>query len=103
METHLKKRLEIIVEAPLRKRLIDLLDRSDVRGYTVLPALAGRGGEVNWRREGQVTAAGQMLMVVCIVDPARAEELVEAVYGFLSRHHGIVSLSDVEVVRTEKF
>lgn len=103
MQSHRKKRIEIIIEAPLRTRLADLLNRTGVEGYTVLPAIAGRGVETDWHREGQVTTAGQMIMVVCIVDPEQADEIVEAVYGMLSRHHGIVSLSDVEVIRRERF
>lgn len=103
MQTHRKRRIEIIIEAPLQKRLVDLLNRHAVKGYTVLPAAAGGGLETTWHREGQVSVAGQMIMVVCIVDPEQADEIVEAVYGMLSRHHGIVSLSDVEVIRRERF
>ena len=103
MQTHPKKRIEIVVEAPLRKRLLRLLDREGVNGYTVLPAIAGRGDETDWQREGQVSLAGQMLMVVCIVDPSRADEIIEAVYNLLSHQYGIVTLSDVEVIRGEKF
>ena len=103
METYPKKRIEIIIEAPLQERLIQLLDRSSVGGYTVLPALAGRGHEGTWRRAGQVTDAGRMVMVICIVDAQRAEALLESIYRLVSRQIGIVSLCDVEVVRAEHF
>ena len=103
LETHPKKRIEIVVEAPLRKRLLTLLDREGVNGYTVLPAIEGRGEETDWQRDGQVSLAGQMLMVVCIVDPSRADEVVEAVYNLLARQFGIVTISDIEVIRGEKF
>ena len=103
MQTHQKKRIEIIIEAPLQKRLLDLLNRYEVKGYTVLPVAAGGGIETSWQRGGQVSAAGQMVMVVCIVDPGQAETIVEGVYGLLTRQHGIVSLSDVEVIRGERF
>ena len=102
MQSHRKKRIEIIIEAPLRTRLADLLNRTGVEGYTVLPAIAGRGVETDWHREGQVTTAGQMIMVVCIVDPGEAEAILEAVYELLSRRQGIVSLSDVEVIRADE-
>ena len=103
MQTHRKKRIEIVIEAPLLKRLIELLERSTVGGFTVLPALAGHGHEGSWAREGQVSSAGQMIVVVCIVDPGRAEEIVESVYELLSRQIGIITISDVEVIRPEKF
>ena len=103
MQTHSKKRIEIVVEAPLLKRLIELLEESPVNGFTVLPAISGYGHEGSWDRGGQVSDAGQMIVVVCIVDPGRVEEIVESVYEFLSRQIGIVAISDVEVIRTDKF
>ena len=103
MQTHHKKRIEIVVEAPLLRRLIELLESSAVGGFTVLPALAGYGHEGSWDREGQVSDAGRMIVVVCIIDPGRAEEVVESVYGLLSRQIGIVAISDVEVIRPDKF
>ena len=103
MQTYRKKRIEIIIEAPLQNRLVDVLHRQAVKGYTILPVAAGGGLDTNWRRGGQVSTAGQMVMVVCIVDPAEADAIVEAVYGLLQRQYGIVSLSDVEVIRGERF
>ena len=103
MQTHLKKRIEIIIEAPLRRHLTELLEGHAVRGFTVLPALAGHGEEGSWDRGGQVSDAGRMVVVVCIVDPGHADEVIDAVYGMLSRQIGIVTISDVEVIRTDKF
>ena len=103
MQMHRKKRIEIVLEAPLRKRLTDLLEREAVRGFTVLPAISGLGHKGSWDREGLVSDAGQMIVVVCIVDPGRADALIEAVYALLARQIGIVTISDVEVIRTEKF
>ena len=44
-----------------------------------------------------------MVVVVCIVDPGHADEVIDAVYGMLSRQIGIVTISDVEVIRPDKF
>lgn len=103
MKTHRKTRIEIIIEAPLLNRLTDLLDRTEVGGYTILPAMAGRGEKGSWDRKGQVTDAGHMVAVVCITDPQRSDSIVEALYDLVSRHTGIVCLSEVEVIRSEKF
>lgn len=101
--THHKKRLEIVVELPVLNRLLDLLDHLAVTGYTVIPALAGRGVEGSWRREGLVTEAGRMVVVFCILDDTRVPEVLEQVYALISRQVGIVAVSDVEVVRPEHF
>jgi PII-like signaling protein len=103
MQMHRKKRLEIVIEAPLVDRLVALLDKAGVTGYTVTPALAGRGREGKWRREGQVTATGQMHVVMSIIDPGRVDDVVAQVYPLISRQIGILAVSDVDVIRKEHF
>lgn len=98
-----KKRIEIIVEMPVLNRLLDLLDRLAVTGYTVMPALAGRGRDGSWRRSGLVGEAGHMVVVVCILDESRINEVLEPVFNLVSRQIGIVTVSDVQVVRQEHF
>lgn len=102
LPTHVKKRIEIIIEAPMLNRLLDLLDRLAVTGYTVIPAIAGRGREGSWR-EGQLTEAGRMVMVICITDGARIPQVLNPVYKLLARQIGIVTVSDVNVVRKDHF
>ncbi|MEL0113954.1 MAG: hypothetical protein VW835_19660 [Rickettsiales bacterium] len=103
MQTYAKKRIEIITEAILESRFEQLLNEFSVTGYTVLPAIGGRGHDGVWRREGQVGASGQMIVVLCIVDPSRSEDVVEAIYGLIVDRIGIVSVSDVSVIRSDHF
>ncbi len=103
MKTYDAKRIEIVIEAPLLARLTDALDRAGVTGYTVLPVLAGSGKSGPWTREGQVSAAGGMAAVVCIVAPDRADSLLTAAFAVVERHIGIVSVTDCQVVRPERF
>lgn len=103
VETHVKKRIEIIVEAPALARLLDRLDREAVTGYTVVPALAGRGKDGSWSREGLAGEAGRMLMVICITDPSRSDAVLASVFQVVSRQIGIVSVSTVEVIRNDHF
>lgn len=102
-ETHAKKRLEITIERPLLKRLLDLLDRLDVPGYTAVPALAGKGIDGPWRREGLVSDAGQMVVVFCILDVSRVDDVLDAVHAMLERQIGIVTIADVQVIRADHF
>ncbi|WP_230530545.1 DUF190 domain-containing protein [Microvirga roseola] len=103
MQTHLKKRVEIVVEYPALKRLLDRLDRAQVTGYTVIPALAGRGHDGAWSSEGLAGDAGRMVMVICITDPARLDPVLDEVYAVVARQIGIVAVSDVQVIRSEHF
>jgi hypothetical protein len=103
MQTHQAKRVEIIIEAPMQRRLEDALLREGVSGYSILPVMGGNGGSGPWSREGQVGRAGGLIAVVCIVAPARKDGLLAAVFAVLARHIGIVSVSDCEVLRAERF
>ena len=103
MQTHRKKRLEIVIEAPVVDRLVALLDRAGVTGYTITTALAGRGREGTWRREGLVSEAGRMLVVMTVIDPARVDDLLAQIYPLIARQIGILTLWDIDVIRADHF
>ena len=103
METFSKKRIEIMVEAPLVNRIIAILDEQGVSGYTVMPALAGRGKDGVWHRDGQVGRVGSVVQVWCIVDESREQAILEPLFRLVSRQIGIVTITDVQVVRAENF
>lgn len=103
MEMHSKKRIEILLEAPAQKRLTDLLDRLDVNGYTVLPVIGGKGHHGVWSREGLPSAAGTMVSVSVIASEERLDEVLEPVFELVRRHIGIVTVSDVMVIRGDRF
>lgn len=103
MKTHPKKRLEIIIEAPALSRLLDFLDGAGVTGYTVVPAVAGRGHEGSWRQDGGVTDASRMMVVTCIADPARVDGMLEPLFKLVTKQIGIVGISDIDVLRPDHF
>ncbi|MEM8582265.1 MAG: transcriptional regulator, partial [Pseudomonadota bacterium] len=67
METHNAKRVAIIIEAPMERRLTDALMSAGVTGFSILPVLGGSGRSGKWSREGQVGRAGGMVQVVCVI------------------------------------
>ncbi len=103
MQTHPKKRIEVVVEALLMRRIVERLDRANVSGYSVLPIIAGRGVDHEWTADGQVSNAAQMVAVVCIADASKVDEILEAVFAVISRQIGFVTVSDVFVIRPERF
>jgi len=102
METHTAKRVEIVIEAPLERRLTDALTSAGVTGYTILPVRGGSGRSGKWTREGQVGRAG-MVAVVCLIKPERLDGLLEAAFAVVEKHIGVVSITDAQVVRAERF
>jgi nitrogen regulatory protein PII len=103
MEMKQAKRVEITIEAPMETRLTDALDRAGVTGYTILPVLGGSGRSGRWSREGQVSRAGGMVSIICIIRPERLDELLEAAFCVVERHIGVVCVSDCQVLRAERF
>ncbi|MBX3490249.1 MAG: DUF190 domain-containing protein [Parvibaculum sp.] len=103
MEMHPKKRIDIVLEAPVLKRLTDLLDRLDVTGYTVLPVLGGKGHHGVWSREGLPSSAGAMVSVTVIAAEENLDAVLEPVFALVKRHIGIVTVSDVAVLRSDRF
>jgi PII-like signaling protein len=103
MKTFLKKEIRIICEMPIVRRLRAHLDRAPITGYTILPAIGGRGSEGNWSREGLIGDAGQMVVVVIVADPSNLDALLDDLYEVISEQIGVITISDVSVVRPERF
>jgi nitrogen regulatory protein PII len=102
MQTHTAKRVEIIIEAPMQSRLTDALVNAGVTGFTVLPVLGGSGRSGQWTREGQIGRAG-MIAVICLIRPERLDALLDATFTVVERHIGVVSVTDTQVLRAERF
>ena len=103
MQTHLKKRIDIIIEMPLLRRITERFDKAGVSGYSVLPVIAGRGQTGAWSAGGQVSDVGQMAAIICIVDAGKADAVLDEVFAVVKKQIGFVTLSDVAVVRPERF
>ena len=103
MKTHAAKRVEITIEAPMERRLRSALEGIEITGYTVMPVQGGSGRSGSWSREGQVGSAGGMIAVICIIRPSKLDGLLEAAFGVLEDHIGVISITDCDVLRAERF
>ncbi|MEO0830444.1 MAG: transcriptional regulator [Pseudomonadota bacterium] len=100
---HDAKRVEIIIEAPVQRRLTEVLLDCGVTGFTILPVLGGSGRSGTWNRDAQFSSAGGMVAFVCLIRPERLDELLEAIFKVVERHIGVVSVTDAKVLRVERF
>jgi len=103
MQTHVAKRVAVIIEAVMQSRLTDAMEAAGVTGYSVLPVLGGSGRSGAWSREGQVGRGSGMVQVVCIVAPEKLDLLLEEAFPVVQTHIGVISVSDCEVLRAERF
>lgn len=97
-----RKKIEITVEAPLLARVEALLAAAGVRGHTIVPVQAGRGETGEWR-EGMLTRAEQMVLIYAITSEQTAHAVLDGLKEVLKTWSGVVCLSDVEVIRGERF
>ncbi len=103
METHRAKRVAIIIEAPMKRRLEEAFGMAGVTGYTIVPVLGGNGRSGRWSSEGQIGISGGMVQFISIVRPDRLEGLLDTVFDLVEKHMGVVTVSDCEVLRVERF
>lgn len=87
----------------MERRLTKALIGAGVTGFTVLPVSGGSGRSGQWTGEGEISRAGGMVAVVCLVRPERVEGLLEAAFAVVDRHIGVVSVTDTQVLRAERF
>lgn len=103
MQTYDAKRVEIIIEAVMERRLREAVEAAEVTGFTILPVLGGSGRSGAWSREGQVSRAEGMVALVCLIKPERLDGLLASIFEVLDRHIGVVSVTDAQVLRAERF
>lgn len=103
MQTHQAKRVEITIEKIMLSRLTAAIEKADVSGYSVLPVFGGSGRSGSWTREGSVGRGDGMVQLICIIRPERLDALLEAAFEVVERHIGVVTVTDCEVLRAERF
>lgn len=86
----------------MERRLTEALLKAGVTGFTVLPVMGGSGRSGHWTREGQVGRSG-MVAVICLIRPERLDALLDAAFTVVDRHIGVVSITEAEVLRAERF
>ncbi|MEO5780943.1 MULTISPECIES: P-II family nitrogen regulator [Arthrobacter] len=100
MQSHTRKLLTVVTEAVLESTLVKDIERMNAHGYTITDA---RGkGHRGVRSAGWEANSNIRLEVVC------DEETAGAIAAYLQEHYYadyamILFLSDVEVLRPEKF
>lgn len=100
IELHREKLVNIVANATLESRLIDLAERDGVTGYTIIDA---RGGGATGVQGGMFESDSNILFMMIVSD-----RLLEAVLTELDRlirkgHNLVVYVSNTEVMRKEKF
>jgi nitrogen regulatory protein PII len=93
------KRIEIVIEQPLARRLAARLDELGAPGYTMIPDASGRGDR-GLRRGDEVTDTfTNCVFIVACDDDAVVAQIVEGVRTLIARSGGVCLVSDALWVR----
>lgn len=101
IETVVRKRIEVLADKVLQKRVTDAIDAAGITGWTIVPVTEGKGRDGAWREE-RVTGTDKVF-VLTIAAQDKAQELAEAIAPMLTKYGFILSMWDVEVIRGERF
>ena len=101
IETVIRKRIEILADTALRKRVTDAIDRAGITGWTVTQVDSGKGREGRWREEGVMGTDKVIILTIAAQD--KAMTLAEALGPLLTSYGLLLSMWDVEVIRGERF
>ena len=101
--TFTRKKIEVLVDAPLLRRIQDLAIDAGVSGYTLQRTVGGEGGQGRWRAEEVTGGAGSKLQFTTIVDDEGAERFLAELEPLLSEYGLLVAVTEVEVIRGERF
>ena len=97
------KKLEIILEGEHQEFATDLLDRADVKGYTIVGNLSGKGSQGFHEGHLMFNEDEVLIMIIAAVPEELVEPLLEGFAPFFDKHSGVVFVSDIQVSRLVKF
>ncbi|MCB1844062.1 MAG: hypothetical protein KDI09_13955 [Halioglobus sp.] len=92
------KRIEIVIEEPMAPRLVEVLERLQVSGYTALPNASGKGDRGLRRADELAGDSNNTVFIIACDDEEMVQAVVEGVRPLLSRSGGICLVSDARWV-----
>jgi PII-like signaling protein len=102
IQTHPRKRLEMIVDEPHLPRFIRLFEQMKVRGYTILESKSGKGSRGAWA-PARLSNVDDRVMVVAVTDGETVEQLLVELQDLFEELPGVAFVSDVQVIRPDRF
>ena len=101
IETVIRKRIEILTDKALQKRVTNTIDKAGITGWTIVPVTEGKGRDGAWREERVMGTDKVFVLTIAAEDKAQA--LAEELAPMLTKYGFILSMWDVEVIRGERF
>ena len=101
IETVTRKRIEILTDSALVRRVTVAIDKAKITGWTVTPVTSGKGRDGHWREERVMGTDKVFVLTIAPEDKAMA--LAEDLAPILGSHSLLLTMWDVQVIRGERF
>jgi len=88
------KRIEIVIEQPLSRRMEQQLEELGAPGFTMVPRASGRGDRGFRRGDEPTGTSTNCVFIIACDDEDTVQRIVEGVRPLLSRSGGICLVSD---------
>jgi hypothetical protein len=97
-----RRRIEVLVDAPLARRVIAIARAAGIAGYTLLPTLEGEGRGGHWS-DDQISGAQSKRLFLSVTSEDKAQAFVDGIAPLLDSHGLVLLIGDVDVVRGARF
>jgi hypothetical protein len=97
-----RKRLEVVADAPLCEWLAESAAKLGIAHFSVVSLSAGSGQGGAWRDE-DLSGAVAKRMFIAVASEQKAVAFIDALAPRLDEYGLLATLSDVDVVRGERF
>jgi PII-like signaling protein len=102
VQTFTRKRVEILVDTPLAPRIVQAAAEAGIAGYTLMPVQSGAGRGGTWAGD-HVTGAQTKTVFLTVASEENAAKFVDLLAPNLESYGMLLTMSDVQVVRPERF
>jgi hypothetical protein len=102
MELVKRKRIEVVVDAPLCEWLSESAAGVGIGHHSLMPLSSGAGQGGAWRDEDMSGAVAKKLFIA-IASADKASAFLQAIAPHLDAYGLLITLGDVEVVRGDRF
>lgn len=92
------KKLELIIEAVEEQKIIGILDRFGINGYSVIRDVRGRGKKGE-RRFSELTGIMKNILFIVVDEEEKINAFVNEVKPILKNYSGVMILSDVTLIK----
>ena len=102
IETFTRKRIDILVDAPLCPWLVETAKAAGIPHHSLLPVHSGEGRGGSWRDDDGYGSVPKR-MFIAVSNEAKVADFMDRLAPKIETHGLVITIYDVQVIRGERF